>query len=52
MTKAELREIFQRWEREEAESIEVLEAVGAYLSTKRKPPQPKPDYIMRAIDLG
>ena len=37
LTKAALEAVYRRWEREEAESIDVIEAVGAFLGPVRKP---------------
>lgn len=38
--KANLEAIFRSWERDEAEAIDVIEAVGAYLGPERKPGTP------------
>ena len=40
LSKAQLEAIFRRWQREEAEAIDVIEAVGAYLGPERRPRTP------------
>ena len=43
-TKADLRKVYQQWEREVIEAIELIEAVGKYLGKSRTPaPQTKPE---------